>query len=139
MGKRNSTKQSAARRSDCVISCTLDLIGDRWSLLIIRDLFLGKRRFRQFQDSPEGITSNILSNRLKRLESEGIVTSRFYSRHPPRAEYLLTLKGEALGPVLKSIMAWGHRFVPGAAQMPPIAEPALARTAASDVTQGEGR
>lgn len=94
----------------CPVAATLDVVGDRWTLLIIRDLLRGYSRFSQLQQSVEGITTSMLSDRLKRLEGEGVVERAFYSDHPPRAEYLLTSKGHALGVVVGALSAWGEEF-----------------------------
>jgi DNA-binding HxlR family transcriptional regulator len=78
----------------CPIACTLDLIGDRWTLLIIRDMmFFGKQRFDQFLDSAEGISTNILASRLKSLEASGLVEKQPYSNHPRRMNYSLNRTG----------------------------------------------
>jgi DNA-binding HxlR family transcriptional regulator len=95
------------RRSRCPVSCTLDVLGDRWTLLVVRDLVRGKRRFAELVESPERIPTNILADRLKRLVSLGVVQSRRYSDHPPRLEYQLTAKGEDLRPVLRAMVEWG--------------------------------
>ncbi len=92
---------------------TLEIIGDRWTLLVIRDLLKGKHRYGQFSASPERIATNLLSERLKRLEEQGIVESRLYSHHPPRSEYRLTAKGEELRPIVASMRRWGLRHIPG--------------------------
>jgi DNA-binding HxlR family transcriptional regulator len=102
-----------ARRSPCPVSCTLDIIGDRWTLLVVRDLMNGKKRFGEFIDSPEQIPTNILANRLKRLLSLGVITSRPYSDRPVRLEYALTPKGEDLRPILRAMVAWGVRHAGG--------------------------
>jgi DNA-binding HxlR family transcriptional regulator len=95
---------------DCPLARTLDIIGERWSVLILRDLFLqGARKFQDFENSLSGISPNTLSARLKRLEEAGIIERRFYAEHPPRAEYVLTAKGRELGPVMKALRAWGER------------------------------
>jgi DNA-binding HxlR family transcriptional regulator len=95
---------------DCPLARTLDIIGERWSVLILRDLFLqGARKFQDFESSLSGISPNTLSARLKRLEEAGIIERRFYAEHPPRAEYVLTAKGRELGPVMKALRAWGER------------------------------
>ncbi len=102
-----------SQRSCCPIACTLDLIGDRWTLLIIRDMmFFGKQRFEEFLDSAEGISTNILASRLKSLEASGLVEKHPYSTHPRRMNYRLTEKGESLRPVLKTIIVWGLRNLP---------------------------
>jgi DNA-binding HxlR family transcriptional regulator len=95
---------------DCPVARTLDIIGERWSVLILRDLFLnGASRFQDFENSLSGISPNTLSARLKRLEESGVIERRFYEEHPPRAEYVLTAKGRELGPVMKALRAWGAR------------------------------
>jgi DNA-binding HxlR family transcriptional regulator len=97
----------------CPIARTLDIIGERWTILILRDLLIeGPRKFQDFQQSLAGISPNTLSARLKRLEESGVVERRFYEQHPPRAEYLLTAKGRALGPVLKALLDWGRSHTP---------------------------
>src|SRR5258708_3677273 len=94
----------------CPVARTLDIIGERWSVLILRDLFLqGPRKFQDFESSLSGISPNTLSARLKRLEDSGIIERRFYAEHPPRAEYVLTAKGRELGPVMKALRVWGER------------------------------
>ena len=102
----------------CPVARTLDIIGERWTMLILRDLLLdGPRRFQDFERSLAGISPNTLSARLKRLEEHGIIERRFYEQHPPRAEYVLTGKGRQLGPVLKTLLDWGrkHTAAPTAA------------------------
>jgi DNA-binding HxlR family transcriptional regulator len=100
-----------APRSDCPVACTLDLIGDRWTLLIVRDLLKGKHRFSEFLGSGEGIKTNILAERLKRLERAGLVERSPYQERPPRYEYHLTETGRSLGPVVKTLYAWGSAFL----------------------------
>ena len=98
---------------DCPVARTLDVIGDRWTILILRDLFLQRtRRFQDFSDALPGLTPSVLSGRLKELEEDGIIESRLYSDHPPRAEYLLTDKGRSLGPILKALRQWGEAHTP---------------------------
>jgi DNA-binding HxlR family transcriptional regulator len=94
----------------CPIARSLDVIGDRWTILILRDLVVdGPRKFQDFERSLRRISPNTLSARLKRLEDAGIVARRFYDQHPPRAEYMLTEAGEELRPVLKALLTWGRR------------------------------
>ncbi len=102
-----------SERSGCPIATTLDLLGDKWSLVIIRDMMTGRRRFGEFERSPEGITTNILADRLKRLERVGIVERRPYQNNPTRYEYILTEMGNGLLPILQEISRWGNRFIPG--------------------------
>jgi DNA-binding HxlR family transcriptional regulator len=97
-------------RNNCPVARTLEVIGDRWTILIIRDLLLdGPRKFLDLQSSLEGISPNTLSARLKTLEEAAVVERRFYEQHPPRAEYVLTAKGRELGPVLRTLKTWGSK------------------------------
>ena len=97
----------------CPVTRALDVIGDSWTILILRDLFLdGPRKFQDLQESLSGASPNTLSARLKKLEENGIVERRFYAQHPPRAEYALTDKGRELGPVMKALREWGNRQKP---------------------------
>jgi DNA-binding HxlR family transcriptional regulator len=107
--RRGSAKDGYGQ--DCPVARTLDVIGERWTVLIVRDLArLGPRKFQDFEASLPGIGPNTLSARLKRLEDASIVERRFYETHPPRAEYLLTEKGLALRPVLLALKKWGETF-----------------------------
>lgn len=121
MKQRKSSRDPVClKRSICPVANALDLVGDKWTLLVVRDLlFMGKRRYREFADSPEGIPSNILADRLKRLEKTGLVTKRPYQRNPLRYEYHLTPKGADLMPVLKEIVRWANKHIPGTATPPP--------------------
>ncbi len=94
----------------CPVARTLDIIGERWTILILRDLFReGPCRFQDFQQSLAGISPNTLSARLKTLEDHGIIRRDFHAEHPPRAEYVLTDKGRSLGPILKALYEWGQK------------------------------
>jgi DNA-binding HxlR family transcriptional regulator len=95
----------------CPVAKTLELIGDRWTLLVVRDLLPGTRRFQDLIESLPGIAPNMLSDRLKLMEEHALITRRFYSEHPPRAEYELTAKGKELGIVVGALAAWGSRHV----------------------------
>ena len=95
----------------CPVAKTLDLVGDRWTLLLVRDLLGGTRRFQDLEASLPGIAPNILSDRLKLMEEHRLVRRRFYSDHPPRAAYDLTDKGRELGTVVGALAAWGSRHV----------------------------
>jgi DNA-binding HxlR family transcriptional regulator len=95
----------------CPIARTLDIVGESWTILILRDLVLnGPRKFQDFERSLKGISPTTLSARLKRLEEAGIVERRFYAQHPPRAQYLLTDRGKDLRPVLRTLLEWGQRY-----------------------------
>jgi DNA-binding HxlR family transcriptional regulator len=108
-----SPDSSPPPRSACPIANALDLLGDRWTLLVIRDLlFTGKRRFGELIASPEGIPTNILSDRLRRLEEGGLVEKVPYQLRPPRYEYQITAKGKDLLPVLRALVEWSLRHLP---------------------------
>jgi DNA-binding HxlR family transcriptional regulator len=89
------------------VACSLDIFGDRWTLLIIRDLFVGRTRFKDFSASPEGIPTNILADRLERLLAHAIIEQIPAEDGTKRLAYRLTGKGKALGPVLKATRDWG--------------------------------
>jgi DNA-binding HxlR family transcriptional regulator len=96
------------RRSDCPIANVLDLLGDKWSLLILRDmLFMKKARFEEFLESPERISTNILTDRLHKLERAELIAKTPYSNHRQRFSYEATEKGASLRPILKQIVEWG--------------------------------
>ena len=92
---------------------TLDLVGDKWSLLVVRDLFRGDLTYGELQDSFEGIPTNILADRLKKLEAAGIIAKSAYQQRPARYRYALTEKGRSLGDVLQAIVRWGQKHIPG--------------------------
>lgn len=115
---RMAQQQRAARSAEiaprygerCPVARTLNIIGERWTILILRDLLKeGPRKFGDLERSLAGISPNTLSSRLKILEEHGIVATRFYEEHPPRAEYVLTEKGRELDPVLRSLREWGKK------------------------------
>ena len=96
--------------ADCPVARTLDLIGERWTILLLRDLLLeGPRRFQDFQASLPGVAPNILSARLKAMEDNGLIRRQLYSERPPRVQYLLTDKGKSLGPIVKAMRDWGTK------------------------------
>lgn len=99
----------------CSIARTLDIIGDRWTILILRELFLyPTRRFQDFETSLPGLTPSVLSARIKELTAHGILASRLYADHPPRPEYMLTKEGRALNPILMALKAWGEQYAASA-------------------------
>jgi DNA-binding HxlR family transcriptional regulator len=100
-------------RSPCAVANSLDIVGDKWSLLVVRDLLYGKHTYKELADSPERIPTNILADRLKRLEQAGIVSSTPYQDRPVRYAYSLTPKGKELGDVLRAFVRWGKRHIPG--------------------------
>ena len=94
----------------CPVARTLEIIGERWTILILRDLIIeGSRKFQDLLVSLSGISPNILSARLKTLEDGGVIERRFYEDHPPRAEYVLTEKGRDLRGVLRTLRDWGQK------------------------------
>ncbi len=96
----------------CPVARTLNVVGDRWTILVLRDLSRGRQRFSTLLESLKSVPSNLLSNRLKRLERHGMVERVFYSEHPPRAEYRLTEKGRAFVPVLVALRDYGEEWEP---------------------------
>ncbi len=111
MGK---LKRNISKRSRCPISTTLDILGDKWTLLIVRDIALFKRhRYKEFQEAGEGIPTNILADRLKSLVEYGLVEKKAYQDNPPRYEYHLTSAGKGLIPVVRSMALWAEQFVAG--------------------------
>jgi DNA-binding HxlR family transcriptional regulator len=90
----------------------LNVVGERWTILILRDLSWGRRRYADLLQSLNGIPTNLLSDRLKRLEDCGVVERTFYSDHPPRAKYRLTPKGKAFIPVLLALKEYGEKWEP---------------------------
>lgn len=105
-------------RSDCPIACTLDLIGDRWSLLVLRSLFIGKCRYGELLDMQEKISTNILASRLALLIDNGLIERKAYCEHPPRYDYRLTRKGADLLGVLQEIAIWAEKHLPDLATPP---------------------
>jgi len=107
------SRAGGERRSNCPVACSLDVLGDRWTLLVIRDLLQGKSRYGEFLASAEGIPTNILADRLKRLEEAGLISSSQYGTHSRRKAYTLTKKGEGLAPALRALRDWGLSQFPG--------------------------
>jgi DNA-binding HxlR family transcriptional regulator len=100
-------------RSTCPVARTLDLVGDRWTLLLIRDLLGGQKRYGDLLASAEHIPTNILAERLQRLERAGLLERVPYSEHPPRFEYRLTAEGRGLGHAVDALATWGLAHFPG--------------------------
>ena len=98
-------------RSRCPVSCILEIIGDKWTLLVVRDLFFDNHTFKDLQASPEKIPTNILADRLKRLEYSGLIRRELYQERPKRYAYYLTEKGLDLEPVLRSMMVWSNKYI----------------------------
>ena len=95
----------------CSMAKALEIVGDRWTLLIVRDLLaLGPRKYVELQSALAGIAPNVLSDRLKLLEEHGVVEREFYEEHPPRARYRLTRKGVGLRFVVYALLEWGNKY-----------------------------
>jgi len=107
-------------RSVCPITNLLDIVGDKWTLLVIRDLFLGKRRFAEFAESDEKMPTNILAERLKRMEKLSLLKKNPYQNNPVRFEYFLTEKGKALESILREMVRWGLQYVKGTKTFPRV-------------------
>jgi len=105
-------------RSACPVASALDLFGDKWTLVVIRDIVAGKKRYGEFQKSPEGIPTNILADRLRALEAHELIRKVPYQSKPKRYEYQLTEKGADLLPVLQAMARWANRHVAGTWQPP---------------------
>lgn len=111
-----TAETDGARKSynhPCTIAQTLDVLGDRWTLLILRDLMTGLHRYNDILESCAGMSPNVLSDRLKRLEADGLVDRNYYRELPPRVEYTLTDKGWSVRPILLALLEWGRKHTPG--------------------------
>jgi len=102
--------RSDLSHTTCTVARTIEIVGDVWALMVLREMFLGSRRFDDLQ-TQTGVSPHILSRRLKRLVAEDIVGRRLYSEHPPRYEYRLTRKGRDLWPVIIALKGWGDRWL----------------------------
>src|SRR5688572_33465841 len=101
------------RRSTCPAACALDVAGDRWTLLIVRDLLRGRDTYGKLAAADEGIPTNILADRLKKMEEAGLVDAKPYQERPVRWRYELTPKGKELGEVLAALARWGKKHIKG--------------------------
>ena len=110
-----------ASPDSCSIARTLDVLGDTWSVLVIREMFLGTHRFDQLKEHLD-IARNVLAGRLRRLVEHGILSKHLYQEHPPRFEYHLTKKGVDLYPVVVGLMQWGDRYLAGVSGGPVVLE-----------------
>ncbi|MGQ0510096.1 MAG: winged helix-turn-helix transcriptional regulator [Betaproteobacteria bacterium] len=106
------------RRSSCPVACALDLAGDRWTLLVVRDLLRGRDTFKALLACDEAIPTNILADRLKKMEAAGLVEAEPYQDRPVRWRYSLTAKGRDLGHVLAAVARWGTKYIRGT-RVPP--------------------
>ena len=109
---KSPKKIRRVRRSNCAVACTLDLVGDRWTLLLVRDLLAGRRYFDEFLRSPERIATNILAARLRALEERGLIEKVPDPSDQRRCEYRFTKEGLHLRELLGHIAAWGRKHLP---------------------------
>src|SRR5258708_38679988 len=109
---KRKTEARGFPRSPCAVACTLDLVGDKWSLLVVRDLLRGNVTYGELQNSLEGIPTNILADRLKRLEEARLIATSACDEHPVRYAYELTEKGKALSDVLLALVRCGKNHIP---------------------------
>jgi DNA-binding HxlR family transcriptional regulator len=105
--------QVTPRRSDCPGACALDLVGDKWTLLVVRDLLRGRHTFKELLTGGEGIPTNILADRLKKMEEAELVEATPYQDKPVRWRYELTAKGRELSDVLGAVARWGKKHIRG--------------------------
>ena len=117
MTNKVTKPEENCQRSRCPVSCILEIIGDKWTLLVVRDLFFDNHTFKDLQASAEKIPTNILANRLKRLEEGGLVSRELYQERPKRYAYYLTEKGRDLEPVMRSMIVWSNKYVPGTVKL----------------------
>jgi|SRR5688572_6401243 DNA-binding HxlR family transcriptional regulator len=106
-------------RSACPVASALDIVGDKWSLVVLRTIFAGRHRYGELARIPEKIATNILADRLDRLEQHGLVTKSPYQENPPRYQYWLTKRGADLLPVLQQLSLWAGRHIPDRWTAPP--------------------
>jgi DNA-binding HxlR family transcriptional regulator len=99
-------------RSQCPVASALDILGDRWTLVVLRTIFAGRHKFSELLNIPEGVSTNILADRLVLLETHGLVDRRAYQHNPIRFEYFLTRKGADLLPVLQAMARWAFANIP---------------------------
>jgi DNA-binding HxlR family transcriptional regulator len=111
MAQRAESDTGRTYNLPCVIAQVLDILGDRWTLLIIRDLMAGLHRYNDILESCSGMSPNVLSDRLRRLEAMGIVERHYFKALPPRVEYTLTEKGWHIRPILLALLDWGRKYV----------------------------
>ncbi|HJP90779.1 MAG TPA: helix-turn-helix domain-containing protein [Pyrinomonadaceae bacterium] len=127
---KRSKKGVGKFRSVCPIASTLDLVGDKWSLLVVRDLLRGRSTYGELASAPEKIPTNILADRLRRLEDAGLIESSAYQERPVRYAYKLSAKGEALEDVLRAFVTWGKAHIPGTKTYTEVARSNERQTAA---------
>ena len=118
MEPANEQSGDRCQRSRCPVACALDVIGDKWTLLVVRDLLFGRHTFKELHQSLEKIPTNILADRLKRLEQHGIVHRELYQERPKRYRYCLSEKGMDLRPVMLALVGWSRKYIPDTDDVP---------------------
>lgn len=108
--QKEEMKNMKEKLPECPVEMTLHLIGDKWKVLIIRDLLTGTKRFGELKKSIGGITQKVLTSHLRSMEEKGLVTRRVYAQVPPKVEYTLTETGYSLQPVLDAMTQWGNTY-----------------------------
>src|SRR5918997_2956215 len=108
---RSTRTMRAVHDEECAVACTADIIGSKWTAILVHDLSEGARRFSELERSCAGISPRTLSERLRVLEQDGIIERRSYAESPPRVEYELTPKGEALLPIITEMRRFGHEWL----------------------------
>jgi len=116
--ERERLRAMSFKRSDCPLACTLDVVGDKWTLLIVRDLLLGRSSYSEFLNAGEGIPTNILARRLRRLEDAGLVEKGPARGPRARFAYRLTETGRRLGPIVGALFEWGRTQIRGTRREP---------------------
>ncbi|MBI2723762.1 MAG: helix-turn-helix transcriptional regulator [Chloroflexi bacterium] len=111
----------------CPIARTLDVVGDRWTLLVLREMFLGETRFSDLRAGAGGMPARVLSARLKSLAAAGFIERRLYQAHPPRAEYHLTERGRSFAPVMEAVVNWGVQHALSEEERPEVLNRVRAR------------
>jgi DNA-binding HxlR family transcriptional regulator len=101
----------ARKETYCPVEATLDLIGNKWKILILREVFVGKRRFGELYKAIAGITQKMLTQQLREMERDGILNRKLFAEVPPRVEYSLTRYGRSLKPILSAMQHWGTRYM----------------------------
>ncbi len=106
-------------RSPCPVASALDLLGDKWTLVVLRTIFAGASRYGEFMSAQENIATNILADRLEKLERYGLIGKTAYQDHPVRHRYWLTESGAGILPILQALADWSERHIPGRWASPP--------------------
>ncbi|MCR2044117.1 winged helix-turn-helix transcriptional regulator [Anaerosalibacter massiliensis] len=96
---------------ECNLAQTLNILGDRWTILVLHRIYKNKNTFKELEEALEAIPTNVLSNRIKLLEENGLIYSELYNEHPPRYKYIITEKGKDFNHVFNSMILWAHKYL----------------------------